>query len=136
VLRLAGMELVTTWEPATREGVPLPDLRIAAWQPEGETGVRLKLFHPENAWARAGLHTGDRLVSMNGAPVSSWSALRGAVARLRVGDSVTVVVSRAEGPVTTMVGITGYDRAVARIVRSPSATPSETALLEQWRRGW
>ena len=58
-----------------RDGRPLVDLRVAGWNREGERELSLRLFDPLTAWGRAGLHTGDRIVTIKGAAIATWHAV-------------------------------------------------------------
>ena len=52
----------------------------------------LRLFEPSSAWGRAGLHTGDRIVTMNGLAITSWPEMRAFVTKLRIGMEVRLVI--------------------------------------------
>ena len=81
------------------------------------------------------MHTGDRVVAVNGAPFPTMDDLRALRRRLRIGDSVQVAVQRPTGAWTTTVVITGYDQPVARIEAIPEATEQQRALRERWLAG-
>jgi predicted metalloprotease with PDZ domain len=135
-LRLAGMRALVTWKPAlARDGTPRVDLRFHGWEPAGERGVRAIVTSPRSAWARAGLHTGDRLLSMNGAPVNTWREMRQVLAPLKVGDTVRVEVERPSGRWSTTVRAAGFDEPSVRIEMLPDATPPQRALRERWMAG-
>ena len=76
-LRLIGLRVRVSWKPAlSSDSQPAADLRFFAWQPPGERALSLLLTDPTGAWARAGLHTGDRVVAVNGAPFPTMDDLR------------------------------------------------------------
>ncbi|MFN2564027.1 MAG: PDZ domain-containing protein [Gemmatimonadaceae bacterium] len=132
-LRLIGLRARVSREPALgRDGQPAPDWRIFAWTPPGERTLSLLLTDPSSAWGRAGLHTGDRVVAVNGMAVTTWPEFRGHVARARIGDTVRVEVSRPSGAWRTNVVVTGYDRPVVRIEEIPEATERQRALRTRW----
>jgi predicted metalloprotease with PDZ domain len=132
-LSLIGLRARVTWEPAlAADGQLLPDRRIVAWTPPGERALSLLLTDPSSAWGRAGLHTGDRLVALNGAPIATWPEFRTTVGRARVGDTVSVEVTRPAGPWRTKVVVTGYDRPVVRIEEIPDATARQRTLRAGW----
>jgi predicted metalloprotease with PDZ domain len=135
-LRLAGLELDVSRAPAARDGAPLTDLRISGFNREGERELTLRLFDPATAWGRAGLHTGDRIVTMNGASMTSWSELRAFLTALHIGDTVAVVVSRPSGNYTTRVNVTGYDRPVVKLTPIANASAKQHAIRERWLAGW
>ena len=113
-LGLMGFRASVTWAPAVYNGEPERDLRIFGWEP-GDGGVRLTILHPGSIWARAGLHSRDRLVSMDGTPVTTWPELRSRLQRLRMGDSVRIDVQRPEGRFSTTVVVRGFERPAVRI---------------------
>lgn len=135
-LRLAGLRVTVQSAPVLDSGGAVPDRRLWAWLPPGESRLRLLIDDPASAWGRAGLHTGDRLVSLGGAPVATPSDLRVRLQALRVGDRVAVDVLSPNGNATRRtVTVTGFDRPVARITELPDATPGERALRARWLSG-
>lgn len=114
-LALASLQARVTWAPAVRNGEPERDLRIWGWEPEGQRGVRLVISNPTSIWARAGLHSRDQLLRVNGVAIATWPELRAQLQRLRMGDTVTVEVQRDSGPYTATVVVAGFDRASVRI---------------------
>ena len=115
-LGLIGLRASTSWGPAVFNGEPERDLRIFGWEP-GDVGggVRLVVTSPASSWGRAGLHSRDRLVSMDGTPVTTWPDMRARLQRLRLGDTVRVQVQRSDGPFTATVVVTGFERPSVRI---------------------
>jgi len=132
-LALLGLRARVSWSPALdEEGRPVPDLRLYAWQPPGEDTLRLQITDPASSWGRAGLHSGDRIVALNGTPVASVAAFRTIVSGLRIGDSVTVAVRRGAGPFRARVVVGGYDRPVVRLEEIPQATERQRRMRAQW----
>jgi S1-C subfamily serine protease len=103
-----------SWGPALYNGEPERDLRIFGFE-RGDGTLRLVISNPASIWSRAGLHSRDRLVSMDGSPVNTWSELRGRLQRLRMGDTVRIEVQRPSGPYTATVVIAGFQRPSVRI---------------------
>ncbi|MFN2400383.1 MAG: hypothetical protein ABR543_17350 [Gemmatimonadaceae bacterium] len=135
-LRLIGLRTRVSWSPALdREGRPATDLRMRAWQPPGQDGMHLLITDPASVWGRAGLHTGDRLVAMNGSPMTSWGDVRGVLSRLRIGDTVHIELARSTGPRRTSVVAAGYERPQVRIEEIPEATERQRALRAGWLAG-
>jgi predicted metalloprotease with PDZ domain len=99
-LRLEGLTTRVTWAPAVWNGELERDLRIFGWEPPGESGVRLVISNPSSIWGRAGLHSRDQLLAMDGAPLATWPELRARLQRLRIGDTVRVRVQRSGGEET------------------------------------
>jgi len=132
-LALAGLRSRITWAPALdREGHPAPDTWIGAANQADGRGAALRLHDPASAWGRAGLHSGDRLVAVNGRPASSWSELRAVLGRVRIGDTLVMDVRRAGTPVRARVVVTGYRQPMVRIDTVPGASPAARTLRERW----
>ena len=131
-----GLRVSTSWGPALgSDGKPTPDLRAWGWEQEGEPYLRLRVADPNSVWGRAGLHTNDQIVSINGEPVRTWPELRAFLLGLEIGDSAAMVVQRPTGRFETRVVIQGFDRPTVRI--EPMAAPSERQrqLLATWLEG-
>ena len=135
-LGLAGLQLTAARAPQMRDGAPVPDLRIFGWSPEGSREVLVRLLEPTSSWGRAGLHTGDRIVSMNGAAVTTWPEMRAQIIKLHIGDTMDVVVMRPAGRFATRVPVTGYDRPTVMITAMAEASPKQKAIRERWLSGW
>jgi len=133
-LAVVGMRARTTREPARGAEGPAPDWRMRGWVPAGDSTLRLLVLTPSSVWARAGLHTGDRLLGFGGAPVRSWPELRGVLTRLRIGDTVRVefIPSGASAPRALSFPMTGYDQVVVAIEPLPDATPRQRRLGAAW----
>jgi predicted metalloprotease with PDZ domain len=133
-LAVIGMHATVTWAPArTPEGNLLADSRVSGYLLPGESTPRLQIWFPSTAWARAGLHTGDNLISWNGAAFTDSQLLRGAVSQLHVGDTVRVAVMRGTGRFEATVVVPGYDRPVVRIEPRTDATQAQIARFERWK---
>jgi S1-C subfamily serine protease len=92
--------------------------------------LRLIVTNPASIWGRAGLHSRDPLVSIDGTPVATWSDFRARMQRLRLGDTVRVQVRRTFGPFEATVIVAGFERPTARIERLPNATLAQRRLAE------
>jgi predicted metalloprotease with PDZ domain len=133
-LALAGLRTRATWNPARWNGQMQPDLRIWAW-PRPDSTLGLGIGDPESIWAKAGLHTGDQLVSVNGVPATTWRAMRVVLGDLKLGNTVEVVVRRPSGPFTARVVVTGYQEPTVHIEEIPNATEWQRALRTEWVTG-
>ncbi len=132
-LALAGLRPVVTWGPGVgRDGAPMVDLRIFAWQPPGETALRLLIGNPASVWGAAGLHTGDRLTSLNGAAVATMDVFRSTVGRIKIGDTVAVEVSRPGAPFRARVVVTVQQRPTVHLEPIAGATERQLALRRAW----
>jgi predicted metalloprotease with PDZ domain len=119
-LGLMGLRASVSWAPAVYNGEPERDLRIFGYEP-GDGTLRLVISNPASIWGRAGLHSRDRIVSINGARVATWPELRGVLQRLRLGDSVRVAVQRQSGPFEAAVVVAGFERPSVRIASTTNA---------------
>jgi predicted metalloprotease with PDZ domain len=135
-LRLIGYRARVTRVTAQDDsGRPRPDLRIFAWQPQPEALPSLLLIEPSGIWARAGLHTNDSAVSVNGAATRDARAFRRAIGALRYGDTARVAVLRAGRRVIATVPIAGYEDLRVSLEELPGATPAQLARLARWAAG-
>jgi predicted metalloprotease with PDZ domain len=135
-LAMIGLRARVSWGPALgRDGKPAADVRLRAWQPPGEPGLSLLIGNPGSAWGRAGLHTGDRLISVNGAPMATAGDLRALLGGLSIGDTLRLEVRRPAGGVRAVVPVTGYDRPFVMLEELPGATAGQRALRAQWLAG-
>jgi predicted metalloprotease with PDZ domain len=132
-LQTIGLRTHVSWSPALgNEGTPEPDLRVAAFTPDGGSTLKLRLTNPISAWGCAGLHTGDRLVSVDGRPVATSADFRSWIGNLHIGDTARVEVVR-DGAVSQLaVLVSGYDRPTVRIDEIANATPEQRRLRAQW----
>jgi predicted metalloprotease with PDZ domain len=135
-LHLVGLRTSISWSPALgRDGQPEPDLRVYGWVPPGARSVSLLISNPASSWGRAGLHTGDRIAAVNGAPLADMAGFRTLFGRLRIGDTVRIEVMRAGGPFRATVVVTGYDRPTVQLKELPQATERQRTLRARWLSG-
>ena len=128
-----GLRLTTGWEPAVADdGQRQRDLRVWGWQEGNEPYLRLRVSDPGSIWGRAGLHTGDQLISINGAAMKTWPELRAFFLGFRIGDSATIVVDRPSGRFETRVVMAGYDRPVVRLVPAGPESERQRRLRSAW----
>lgn len=136
LLALIGLAARVDWTPVLNAaGTPRPDLRVFAWQAQRDSGLRLMVLDTASIWEKAGLHTGDSVVAVNGVATSNLTTFRAAIGRLRIDDTVAVEVMRRAGLFTARLAVQGYNRAVVTIRELPSATASERARRAAWLRG-
>jgi predicted metalloprotease with PDZ domain len=132
-LRMTGMRTQVSWSPALgSDGRPEPDLRVSALNVAGDSTLRLRITNPTGVWGRAGLHTGDHLVSMDGNPVATSTDFRSRLGQLHIGDTARVEVLRNGAASQVSVAINGYDRPTVRIVEIADATSEQQRLRAQW----
>jgi predicted metalloprotease with PDZ domain len=134
-LALVGLRARVVLEPAVWDGQPERDLRIFAWEPPGESGLRLIVTDPASIWGRAGFHTGDPLIAADGVAFTNWPDFRTRLRGLAMGDRIRLEVRRPDGPYAATVVVTGFDRPVVRLEEIPGAGQRQRALGLAWRRG-
>jgi predicted metalloprotease with PDZ domain len=134
-LALAGLRATVTRQPVMNGDRPAPDLRIRAWLPPHESHPSLLVLNPESVWGRAGLHTGDRLLTVNGSAIGSVAEFRTLLGRIGLGDTLRVEIQRPAGTARVVVVAAGYDRPTVRIEDLPGASPLQRAIRDAWRAG-
>ena len=136
-LALIGLHAEITSEPVMREGQPVPDQRLWGWNPPGDSLMSLLINNPTTVWGKAGLHSGERVITVNGITVRTWPELRQILAGTQIGDNVHFVVKsrRALEPRTVTVKVTGYNRPVVQLEEIFTATEKQIRLREAWLKG-
>ncbi|MFI5236181.1 MAG: PDZ domain-containing protein, partial [Gemmatimonadales bacterium] len=135
-LRLIGLAPKVIWAPARSDsGAVIPDLRIWAWAAPGHASPSLILQTPNSVWGKAGLHTGDRVVGWNGAPIRDLDDFRAAIRRVQLNDTVRVTVRRDEKPVRVVVIATSYDTPSVTLEPISTATAEQRARRDEWLAG-
>jgi predicted metalloprotease with PDZ domain len=132
-LRMIGMRTEVSWSPAvSSDGKPQPDVRLSAFNSGDDSVLRIHLSTPDSVWGRAGLHTGDQLVSLNDQAVASSADFRSRLGQLHIGDTARVGIIRNGVASQVSVAITGYDRPTVRILEIANATSEQLRLRAQW----
>ena len=132
-LRTIGLRTQVSWSPALgTDAKPAPDLRIFAFSASGDSALRIRITDPSSAWGRAGLHTGDQLVSLDSHPVATATDFRSWLGLLRLGQKARIEVRRDGAKLTLPVLVTGYDRPTVRIDEIADATSEQLRLQKQW----
>ncbi len=134
-LGLIGLRTRVTWAPAVFNGEPERDLRIYGWESERDSSLRLIITNAASIWGRAGLHSRDQLLALNGAPVRTWSELRAKLQGLRLGDTVRVQVRRPSGPFEATVVVAGFERPTVHLENVEAAAAAQRRLAVAWRNG-
>ena len=137
VLARLGLGLVVdSVQASDRAGVPAPDLRIGFDFTQSAPPPRLVLGNPASAWRRAGLRTGDELVSVNGVSVRSFDEFRPVLRTLHIGDTVAVDIRRDGTPMHLRVPVTGYVSPRVRFVDTESVSAEQRSRRARWLAGW
>jgi len=132
-LRPLGLRPRVWMEPVRDSaGRPEPDLRVWAYVVRGETQPRFVIDDPRSAWARAGLHTGDRIVSINGAATAGRRAAITAIRSLHTGDRVHVELVRGDRPMSVDLVVGGYERTRVAFDDLPNVTAAQRAARARW----
>ena len=135
-LRLIGMHSEVSWAPARNDsGAERPDLRIMAWMPPEAKHPSLVLFTPEGIWGKAGLHTGDQVLRVDGAPIVDAAAFRAALGRFAIGQPAQLAIERDGKTIGIRVVIRGYDAPGVTIVPNAHSTADQRALRTAWLSG-
>ncbi len=132
-LGLIGMRFELTRSAALgSDGKPSVDLRIGPLQGETAAGFEIRITNPQSAWGKAGLHTGDRLLSVDGTPVSSWPDLRTWLRRIKIGDIGRLEIIHDGVKRIVEVPIAGYEVPTVKISEVVSPTPRQLKLRNAW----
>ena len=132
-LKLIGLQYTIEWKDVlSNDQKPVPDLRAFVYQLPGENVLRMGLSNPTVAWARAGLHTGDIVKTVNGKIVANQMDFRTIQRNAKIGDTIVVEVKRPSGVQKIHVLITGYQQPFVRIAQLPAITEKQRRLYEQW----
>lgn len=137
-LGLIGLKAAVTRDTVRQQSGALdPDRRVWSFTARGDTLLSLAINNPNTVYGRAGLHSGDKIITVNGSSLRTWNEFRSELVRWRVGDVVHFVVQDRRSGVTrdVPVRITGYDRPVVTITEIENATEKQKRLREAWRAG-
>ena len=130
-LPLIGMKMKINWIDETDDkGHAVPNLRVYVFRKENESFLRLGITDPSSIWAKAGLHTGDEIKSVNDTAINNrddfWKMLR----HLQIGDSVTVKVRKRSEMENVIVHIQGFKKAKVIIEEMPQISQRQKMLRE------
>jgi len=132
VLARLGLRAVIDSIPATDSvGNALPDLRLF-FDFTIPGSPRLIIRDSSTPWAKAGLRTGDRLLTISGEAVHSFQDFRRAVQGASV---VPVEIERQGQRVRVTVAVSGYRRARVRLMDAATVTPTDRARRDAWLNG-
>jgi predicted metalloprotease with PDZ domain len=135
-LRLAGLQYTLSWTDVLGpDKKPAIDPRLYSWVDPGEKIVRLWVTDPEGCWGKAGLHTGDIIISVNAEPVKTPSTLNQLVRSAKPGDTMVMEVQRPAGLSKINVLVAGYKQPVVHISELNNANAKQKKLFKQWLPG-
>jgi predicted metalloprotease with PDZ domain len=135
VQRLGLRALIDTIQATDAAGNASPDLRVGFEFPEGGGPARLVVSNPSSAWFAAGLRTGDTLVFLNGESPGSFSEAQRALAMLRAGNEVRVVVRGGGGVRESVVRVAPFKQPRVRFVDQATVTDTQRGRRAEWLRG-
>jgi len=132
-LGLMGMRSEVTRSAALgSDGTPSVDLRIGPLQNDVADGFKIRITNPQSAWGKAGLHTGNRLLSVDGTPVSSWPDLRSWLRTLKIGDVGRLEIMHDGVKKMVEVPVAVYDVPAVKISEITAPTPRQLKLRNAW----
>lgn len=132
-LKLIGRQLNVSWKPAVDDnGKPNPDWQMNIYHPVGDTGFNILIDNPESCWAKAGLHTNDKVVFVNDIAVTGMQTWRNIQRNLQVGDKVSFSIKRSSGIEKITVTVTGYEVASAHITSLKNITTKQEKIFREW----
>jgi predicted metalloprotease with PDZ domain len=135
-LRHIGLRVNVIWRQAQdSDSRPVPDLRAYPYDKGDGAGVRLGISDPSSAWGRAGLHTGDRVRSMNGRPIPTRDAMRAILRQAKSGDTIRVELERGGVRRSATVVMTPFDRPTVQLRDVASPTAAQRTLRARWESG-
>src|SRR6185436_8304340 len=87
-LKLIGLQYTMEWKDAiSNDQKPIADMRAFVYQLPDENIFRIGLSNPTVAWAKAGLHTGDIVKTVNGKVLASPADFRTIQRAAKIGDT-------------------------------------------------
>jgi len=132
-LKLVGLKMNAEWKDVlSSDKQPAPDLRVYSWQNPNENVVRLAITNVASCWAKAGLHTGDILKSVNGKPIKSTRDFRQVLREVKRGDTVSVEIDQRTGIKKANVVVTGYQQPEVLVAELNQSSARQKNLLNQW----
>ncbi len=132
-LAYIGLKVNVTWIDAIDEkGMKIANNRLFVWKEPGSAVYKIQLFDPESCWVKAGIHTGDTVVSMNGKDIHGNRDLFSAVQLMMPGDKVRVKVVKAGQARDISVDITGFKNPQIQITQRDNISPGQKKLFLQW----
>jgi predicted metalloprotease with PDZ domain len=131
-LEMIGLHMNVSWEQSVSDsGKTNPDLRVYAWVNQ-TGGLNLGIMDPLSCWGKAGLHTGDQLISINRSLTKNLNDFFPVVRKLKTGDHVEVEVKRGSKQFKTFVTISGYQTPKINLTTVPSPTLIQQQRFESW----
>jgi predicted metalloprotease with PDZ domain len=135
-LQLIGLHLNMSWKDLSDSaGKAIPDLRAYAWQSPGDSVVKLGITDPSGCWGKAGLHTGDKIISINKTAIKSRDDFWQLIGRLQIGDQLSIEVQWASGKWQTSFVVSGYKQPEVHIREIQKTSERQQKLYAAWISG-
>ncbi len=135
-LRLIGFHLNMSWKDfLNADDKPVPDLRVYAWQDPKDKTVKLGIADPSSCWGKVGLHTGDKIISINKNAIDSREDFWQLIRKATIGDTLLVEVQRSSDRWQTTVVVSGYKQPEVHITEIEKVTEKQRKLREAWISG-
>jgi predicted metalloprotease with PDZ domain len=134
-LALMGWQFTLSWKEATdQNGKQAADLRIFPLEEEGES-TRIGITDPEGIWAKAGIHTGDVVISINEQKIGNRNDLWKQLRSIKLGDEVKMEIMRPAGVFKTTVLIGSYKQPVVELHRVANPSIIQQKVESIWLEG-
>jgi predicted metalloprotease with PDZ domain len=131
---LIGLQTQVKWMPAKDQNGQLArDLRIYVWHTPGDSLFRLAITDPESCWGKAGLHTGDKILSLNGQPITTTAAFYASLQKMHIGDTAQILISSEDKVTRILVPVTQYEEATVHIQPLAQIGARQKRLFQEWK---
>ena len=135
-LRLIGLRFTMSWKNVLdSNGKQIPDPRVYAWQRPNEMAVTVGIMEPNSCWGKAGLHIGDKIISINKKPIHSREDFWQTIRTLHMGDNLLMELETISGPKQITVVVSGYKQPELHIEQLQESSEKQKKLLVQWMSG-
>jgi predicted metalloprotease with PDZ domain len=123
------------WKKAANpDGTPLPDLRVGTRMSNAGDALLLYPLDP-SAWKTAGLHSGDKLVELNGLLMHKESDFWSALKKVHMGEHLSLKVLRNGVVQDLNVPVESYEALDVSLRELADSTPGQKAIYETWAQG-
>lgn len=134
-LRLAGLQYTVRWKEAKEEnGKTAADLRVYAYRLPDSPAVCIGITQPNGCWARAGLHSGDIILAIDGKPIGQPLDFFQQIHTAKPGDRLQVSVIHEHKTLSKTVLITGYRVPEIAIEELAGMDRQTDTLKARWMR--
>jgi predicted metalloprotease with PDZ domain len=131
-LKYIGLRTAIEWkEVVDDQQKPVPELRIFAWE-NPEKKLLLGISDPNGCWGRAGLHTNDRIISINGSQVADQRSFFRMMRNAHIGDRVEFEIEHNGTVSKRTVTVGGYKMPEVRIIDAEHISRKQLTLRDSW----